>query len=587
MSAENKKIILISVLAAVLGALVLVYIFVIMPMIEEQETQGGSNNSVSEPPPIDVGEGLYNDTMVTIYPQLNKADITYLEITNKHGTYAFHRYFDSTMDAEEMRIKGHEQIKHDESMYSLLIAYVYLPVSYQSHSEENAPMRDVSDEKMREYGVTEDTCQASYTVGYKDDDGITRYHTVYIGHATFSDETTYYVALKGRNSVYRFHQEGVEQCLLASLEDYISPLIYVRFESSLVAMATVEKFRIGVSDPSKIGTDGYLVDLVDIRKSGQNLDGTTNMYDLYYRSRGTGKITKTGASADQLNAAFTAFYTYFVGDKVISINPTDEELIKYGLDLNSPCYFVAAQLSNDENDSYSFQISELQDGYYYTISNMFGDDNRMLIRVPKSTLSFLGTDDESVFEWAGTDVSSLFYEYLKRNDDEGQPGMYQLDIRIQKKYDATGEITYDTRESFKIAADGKDSIVATTTNGTKFETVNDVNQFINFYTLLIRLPAPTEFNNLTQEQIDSLLADDTAVVFELIARDNDNKVFKYTYYQIGNSVDVMVATREGHMEGGAVTWDEELQINFNTTLSQIDILRENFQKLLNGEEVEL
>ena len=311
------------------------------------------------------------------------------------------------------------------------------------------------------------------------------------------------------------------------------------------------------------------------------------MYDLYYRSRGTGKITKTGASADQLNAAFTAFYTYFVGDKVISINPTDEELIKYGLDLNSPCYFVAAQLSSNENDSYSFQISELQDGYYYTISNMFGDDNRMLIRVPKSTLSFLGTDDESVFEWAGTDVSSLFYEYLKRNDDEGQPGMYQLDIRIQKKYDATGEITYDTRESFKIAADGKDSIVATTTNGTKFETVNDVNQFINFYTLLIRLPAPTEFNNLTQEQIDSLLADDTAVVFELIARDNDNKVFKYTYYQIGNSVDVMVATREGHMEGGAVTWDEELQINFNTTLSQIDILRENFQKLLNGEEVEL
>ena len=83
------------------------------------------------------------------------------------------------------------------------------------------------------------------------------------------------------------------------------------------------------------------------------------------------------------------------------------------------------------------------------------------------------------------------------------------------------------------------------------------------------------------------MADDSAVVFELVARRNDGKVFKYTYYQIGNSVDVMVVTREGHMDGGAVVFDEEPQISYNTTTSQIEILRQCFFKLMNDEEIVL
>ena len=576
MSRENrKKIITISILACVLIALVFVYIFVVLPLTEEEEAPPAA------PPLTAPGEGLYNNTMVTVYPELDKTKIEYIEISNKDGTYAFHKYYDTSMQAEELRIKGHEKIDYDDSMLSILLAYIYLPVSYQSHTEANAPMRDVSLEKMKEYGVTEDTCQASYTVGYKEN-GEMKYHTVYIGEASFTDETTDFVSLKGRNSIYRFHQEGVESCMLVPLEEYLSPFIYGRYENVMIAMASIERFKIGLSN----SVDNTIEDLVQIVKTGQNADGTTNMYDLYYKSKGTGKITRTGASADQLNKAFTAFYTYFSGDKVVSINPSDEELDKCGLNINDSCYFVTAQFSEDEKDMYTFQISQPIDGYYYTLSTVFGEGNEMLIRIPQASLSFLGSDGKAIFEWAGTDVSSLFYEYLKRDEEEKQPGMYEVSIRVQKKEDITGNILYNISDKFIIGLDDDDKTVATQqSNGKQYATIDKVNQFVNFYTLLIRLPAPAQFNNMTEAEINALMADDSSIVFQLIARRNDEKVFQYTYYQIGTGIDIMVVTQEGHMDGGAIVFDEEPQISYNTTMSQIDILREQFQKLINGEEV--
>lgn len=582
---QRKKIIIISALALLLVALICVYFFVVLPLLEDD------TDDTDAPPYVAPGEGLYGGTMVTVYPEIDKTTIEYVEITNASGTFAFHKYFDSSMKVEEMRIKGHEKINHDESMYGVLLAYIRLPVAYQSHSEKNAPLRDVSEEKMREYGVTKDTCQASYTVGYKKN-GKMEYYTVYIGDASFTDDATFYVSLEGRNSIYRIQSEGIEQCVLVSIEDYLSPYIYGRYESEMIAMTEVERFKIGLSNPDKLGTDDYIVSLIEAVKKGQNLDGTTNMYDIYYKSRGTGKVTKTGANATQLGVAFEALYTYFTGDAVVKLNPSAEILKEYGLGADSSCYYITAQLSDDAEDLYTYQISQPKDGYYYTLSTMFGEDNHMLIRVPESTLSFLGTSDEAIFEWAGTDISSLFYQYLKKTDEE--PGMYQVDIRVQKKNDL-GEIIYDSREGFVISTDDSGSTVATqTSDGKKHETVeivNDkgktekVNWFTNYYTLLIRLPAPWSFNNMTSEEIDTLMADDSAIVFELVARRNDDKVFKYTYYQIGNSVNVMAVTREGHMEGGAIVWDEEPQISFNTTSSQIETLRVNFFKLIKGEEV--
>ncbi len=587
MSRENKKkIILISLLALVLVALILVYVFVIVPLTEPEP-------EVPTPPPyVAPGEGLYNNLMITVYPEVDKSSITYLEVSNKNGTYAFHKYYDSAMEVEEMRIKGHEKIDYNKEIYAMLLAYVYLPVSYQSNLEKNAPIRDVSEEQMKIYGVTEDTCQASYTLGYKDGSGETKYHTVYIGHATFTDETTYYVALKGRSSVYRFHREGVETCMMIGVEDYLSPLVFKKFKNSQEAMLSVDRFGLGLVRPDTGKTEL----IVQIEKNNRNLDGTTNMYDLLYKSRGTGKITKTGASADYVSNAFTALYATFMGDKVIALSPTMEELEMYGLGLDDECYIIEAyflkldengeEIEGAEQDSYSMRISQLIDGYYYTLSNVYGEDNTMLIRVPQVSLTFLGTDDKAIFEWAGTDISSLFYEYLLRDEEAKQPGLFEIVVRMQRKNDSTGEIDYNITHSFNVRDDGKGSVIATQEDGTKYETVDGENQFANFYTWLVRLPVPSQFNNMTEEEINALIADDSALVFQLYARDNNDKLNRYTYYQIGNSLDVMVVTEEGEMDGGAMVWGEK-QVNFNANLSHIEILRSKLQDLVSGKEVTL
>ena len=574
----KKKAITVGILSAVLLALVLVYIFWVAPLLETEE------EPLPEPPYVAPGEGLYLNTMVTVYPEITKASIVSLEINNKNGSFAFHKYYDNTMEAEDMRLKGHEKINYDQSMYSLLIAYVYLPVSYQSNLQENAPMRDLSLEKMKEYGVTEDTCRASYTVGYKEN-GETKYHTVYIGEATLTSETTYYVALKGRNSVYRFHQEGVETCLLAPMEEYLSPYIFGKFKNSTEAFYSVEAFKIGLTDPEKAGTDDFIRSLIEIVKNGQTVDGTANMYDLYYKSRGTGKLVKTGTNVERLSAAFTALYTTFIGDKVMCVAPTQEQLDEYGLGANDACYYITAKLGKEDTDMYSFQISQLIDGYYYTLSPMYGEGNEMLVRIPQVSLSFLGSDDKVIFEWAGTDISSLFYQYLKKTDD-GQPGMFEMAVRIKKTSDSGEEIIYDISHKYNLNNEGAEGFVAIQDDGVKYKTENTVNQFVNFYTLLIRLPGPNEFNNLTEEEIADLTKDDSALVFELYARDNSDKIFKYKFYQIGKSLDVMAVSCKGEIIDGQEVWEQE-QINFNVPLDHIEKLRQSYICLINGEDVNI
>lgn len=576
----KKKIIIVSLLALILVALILVYVFVIIPLTKEDE-------KVTEPPTIVEGEGLYLNRLVTIYPEVAETDVTYIEINNSNGSYAFHKYYGEGMDKEEMRFVGYEKLDFDESKFAMLSAYINLPVSYQSNLEECAPMRNLTDEEMAQYGVTEDKCIASYTLGYMDN-GEEKFHTVYIGYATFSSETTYYVALKGRNSVYRFHQEGVEQCMLVSMEDYLSPLIFGKYSSVSEAMVNITRFKIGVTDPDKLGQDGYIESLIEIVKTGQNSLGTSNIYDVLYQSKGTGNIVRTGASVENLTLAFTALYTYFSGDKVVAVDPSDELAKKCGLGIDQKQYYITAQFSDDPEDTYMLQISDLIDGYYYAMSNISSEEYPLLIRIPEATLEFLGTDDKTVFEWAGTDVTSLFYEYLIRNEENGEPGMNQIVINVKEKND-DGEIIYSKNEKFDIASDGDGGVKVTQGNGTIYEGFtnsdgNKENQFSDFYQFLIAYPTPAEFNNLTQEEIDALRADKDSIIFQFVARDNDNNLFKYTYYQIGLSLDVMIETCEGKWVNGIEEWGEP-QINFNTTLSDIAILRENFEILISGGDV--
>ena len=335
-------------------------------------------------------------------------------------------------------------------------------------------------------------------------------------------------------------------------KETVDAIIFQKYKSIIEAMSGIESFAIAFYESSN-----EIKPLVQIHSTGENPYGIYD-YDLYYPIR-------TSASAEQIGAAFGALYTSFEGDEVVCINPDNEALDMYGLGENDGCYILMAQFSDTE-DGHVMRISQLIDGFYYTVS-AYGEEYTKLVRVPKSTLDFLGRDDEAVFKWA--DVSPVFYEYLMKNEEENQPGMSEITVKAG-----------DIKESFTISEDENGNIVATRLDGAEYKGVGEENPFVNFYALLVQYPVPTAFNSMTDEEIFLMLSDNKNAIFELVAKRNDGKMLKYTYFPIGESTDVAIVANEGCVQDSTIVWNDEPRISFNTSISQIDILINSFQELM-------
>ena len=208
----KNKIVLIS-LAVALVALVVVYFLVVAPLL---------NDEVEPPVPVD-GEGIFNNRL-TVYAPIETENILSIHIKNDKSEHEFVRKKNEKNEVTTV-IKGYEKLSFDESIYTYLLSFATDPLS-----ADNEPYRNLTDEQMKEYGVTADTCQSTMTVYYKDANGQEQKHVLRIGFSTFTASPTYYVALEGRNSVYRF-SGAVEGAVLYSICDYIQPVVYVGYQS--------------------------------------------------------------------------------------------------------------------------------------------------------------------------------------------------------------------------------------------------------------------------------------------------------------------------------------------------------------------
>jgi hypothetical protein len=193
---------------------------------------------------------------------------------------------------------------------------------------------------MKEYGVTADTCQSTMTVYYKDANGKEQKHVLRIGFSTFTASPTYYVALEGRNSVYRF-SGAVEGAVLYSICDYIQPVVYVGYQSSSEAMIDITSFSI---------TKGYLNDSSSLKPiifltgkpSVSAVDGTESTEYTAHVMDGNGNIIKsTAADADyvvildsgKIAAEGTPLQlkNKYTGDYLTMYNAKEEEVASLGV----------------------------------------------------------------------------------------------------------------------------------------------------------------------------------------------------------------------------------------------------------------
>ena len=466
-------------------------------------------------------------------------------------------------------------MKYDASVYAYLEAYARIPLS-----ADNEPFRDLTQAEMAEYGVTADTCSAKCTISFYDSEDNVKSHTLYVGYKTFSQETTYYASLEGRNSVYRLQTDADKMFL--SLVDYVKPLVYGRFSSPNEALFGIKRFNIFTTDLVRDESAGNygINNIVDIVRNEEKSSEISAVFDLFCRRGESGQSKRTLADSEYLLAIFETLYVNFEGESVICINPDETTRREYGLGEGQEQYIVSCVVDDSKDTTVSFLISKEIEGYHYVESTILDTSTPVLVKVPRETLAFLGEDEKTLLKFASTtSVLAGFYEYLVPNAEaEDAPGMKEITITVPN-----GE------ETFYISYDEvRDKVSVTTKNsGMVFETIDHEdsykrNQFNNFYTFLVFYPMPARFNSSTSEELATILTEDN-IVYQLKGVRNDGKLVRYTYYGLSSSYAVAEG-QVGKLVDGVEVW-EDSELVFDTTMEHIDKIVDAYTDLMAGKEL--
>lgn len=598
----KNKIVFIS-LAVLLIALTVVYFVVIAPLLNEE---------VEIPEPQD-GEGLYNNSL-TIYEPLEESNLISIRVKNEKGEYTFKRVSDGDGTFSTV-IQGYEKLIYDETYYAFLRSYALAPITV-----DNQVFRDCTEAQMKEYGVTADTCLATFEVKYKDANGATQTHVMRIGYAAFTASPTYYVSIDGRNHVYRF-SHAVEGSILLSLSDYISPIIFSGYKSSSEAFIDIKTFSI--SKGTLTDFKPYIV--ITNNRIADEIEGENGQTETYYSAESTfhimqgSKIIKsTAADYDYALNSIALFYTNFLGDKCIAINPDKATLEKYGLGDDDERYIINAMrhpltpediaAGAEEFTLPTFFLSkpiydeDEKATFYYTVA--YQSDIPILVRIPESAfipqnqfkdVESIVFDENKSINWAATNtIGSGLKEALDGSAGAKYHGIKELTIKVPTSVYQYGEETFYIEYVYDEEQGA--NIPKITTKSGRYKDLSDVKHkpFNQFYYTLVTRPLAQRFNTLEESVIDEILANPAnnlytvEAVLNLKDGETHNKVQRFEYYKINSgtvtsSEYVIIHVVEGYYDGNGNFVTESEKTVFDTTKNQItDYIHKDFVALMNG-----
>lgn len=561
---SKKSIITISMLLAVLIALILVFALVVLPLLNEDGEE-------LTPPDVMDGEGLWLDYYLTMYPEIDEDDIRRIDVKNEHGEYAFVRTWDIDEGKYKMKLEGLERVTFDAYYYANLMAYTRL-----TYCVDSEPIRNITDEQLEEYGLTEETASAEFTITFVEN-GEEKSHTVYIGNMANTEASTYYATVAGRHTAYRM-RPGVEECLFLSLEDYLSPMIYQRFRNVTYATLGITDFSIFKRNPDDT-LESYLWLVNTSTEETESADYYLTLYKGTPREK-----HPTIASSEQITRVFEKLFTTgFEGDMVMAVNPDEETLLQYGLSQTQTQNLINARFrpsaDNTEGDSVSFFISELMGEYYYALSYYYDRENPFIVRIPKETLSFLEQTDTQTLKWAATNsVYAGFYESLVENDDLAHAGLAEMEIisgELSEKFFITNTPTEDGG-ILEVTTQSGEHTFRDDQSATEAYTKN---QFSNFYMYVVYFPMPYRFNSMTEEELSLHMSEDKEI-YKMTVKTNADVLHRYTYYQIDSNY-AIICSQRGEVVDGTEVWQDEIVL-FDTSMEHLQILMGAYEKLLSG-----
>ena len=574
---SKKEKITLGVLGGLLIALILIYVLAVAPLLEEK--------SDFVPPELREGEGLYLGQYVTLFPEVAQDKVLSIDVTNKEGSYGF--FVKETDKGNKTFIRDHESLGYDMSVYAYLLAYSRLPVV----PVDTNIYRDVSDEDMAKYGLTDKTCLAKVKVKYLNAKNQEETQTIVIGNKIISSATFYYATIEGRNHVYTMNGAGVEGAILKPLESYISPVVYNNFQNSSTAALFIKDFALFTTNKVE-GNDATTVFMLS--HDPKYTSGTSVQYLLTCP-----KIYPQGvvASTSYITDAYNVLFTTFQGEKVVKILPKDASkdeinklLEEYGLAEGQDQFMIYAKGKNQDDESLVMYISKEIEGYHYVISAYHSED--VVIAVPSSTLYFLGEGEETAIKWTATNsVLAGFNSYLVQDPNINEPGVDTIKIFTVgnfaniKGYDKTFKVSYSTGKLVITSTDGEYSF-----DVSKGETL-----FSKLYSVIVAMPKPTRFTDKTEQEKAELQAEDN-LIYQIEVKLNDGKrnengiicgntVMKYSYYLIDAGYSLCTVEFGTVNEDQSYTYDDaKKEVIFEVMTRHIFLVAEAYEKMLKGED---
>jgi len=593
----KNKIIFIS-LAVLLVVLIVVYFVVIAPLL----------NTEPEVPEIRDGEGLYNNTL-TIYEPLSESNLVSISIKNAKGEYTFKKVSEGD-GVKSSVIQGYEKLSFDQTYYTALKSIVFTPISVDSQV-----FRDCTREKMAEYGVTPETCQATLEVKYKDADGSVKSHVLRMGYEAFTASSTYYVSIDGRNHVYRF--SGMSNLLIElGLTDYISPIVYEGYTDASTALLDIRTFSIFKG--TRADFKPYIA--ITNKVYEDNVEGEEEAYQsasvTFYIMHDGKIVNSTTADYTYSLNAIGIFYSKFKGDKCIAVNPDKATLDKYGLGDDDVLYHVNAQRqptpdnSNDEDNFIlpTFVISqpiydeEEKATFYYMVA--YQADIPILVRIPEATFippnqykddASVVFSEDKLINWAATNtLGTGLKEALDGSVGSKYTGVKELTVKVPTSVYQFGEETFYINHVYD--EEQKANIIKITTKSGRYTDTGSERHkpFNQFYYTLISHPLVSRFNTLEESVIDEILANPANNLYTVEAvlnpaeGDTKSVVQRFEYYKINSSTVtsseyVIIHVTEGYYDSNGSFVKEVEKTVFDTTKNQItDYIHRDFVALMEG-----
>ncbi|MBO5338463.1 MAG: DUF4340 domain-containing protein [Clostridia bacterium] len=568
---KTKTIVMFSVLGAVLLLLIGGLVFVLL-----------DNDEPNDIKPTIVpmeGEDVFGNVLLA-YPMFEIKQLNRVEIFSENGDFEFVKSWDEVKGDYAWRVKGYEDIKINLSKFEMLATWLSVPTT-------ETPVRDATQAQLSDFGV-DDSCKNGYAVYLTDSNGKEISYRVRIGNKAYSSRDVYYSYIEGRNHVYKLDND-IKSYTSYSKLSYMEPIINTFFDSETNAIMGIDSFSIYTT----LGSDNKVSNILSASVSERSDKGVE--FKIVYAPDEYGRKRTTIGSTSYLSEVFSLLYTSFLGNEIVAVSPSENELMSYGLGSDDEKYFIDATFSDKASfasSGYSkkdpsFYVSKNINGYRYVLSKYF--ENDIIVKLDNSVFDFLKTDTISLLKWTDTtSIKSGFYESITDDTGTGNPGLNKIVLKTDKNE----ETFVLVNEVVGVDEDGKPIYCLTVTaekSGLVFKDdldatlSSDKNQFRILFVNLLYYPFIESFNERSPKEVEEIL-ESKEIAYSITAYRNDGTVVKYDYYECSPSLAMECAQSGKVNSDGTVTYDTK-ECNYIVTMTHIRQVCKVIDALLNGEKI--